>query len=64
MNKKREFRELEQDVKMKIGNSLRNKSKSPTHRNNISKAMVDYWKSIPNKPTDDKPSPTETGEVI
>lgn len=63
-NYKRQFRELEPDVKAKISQGLKHKSKTPTHRANISAGMTQYWQSVPHKPYEDKPSPTETGEVI
>ena len=49
MNKttKRKFRELSDETKAKISQSLRGRSKTTTHAENISKAMKEYWKHIP-----------------
>ncbi len=51
MNKyKRQYRELDADVKMKISNSSRNKPKSEEHKQHISQGMEKYWQTVPNKP--------------
>ena len=47
---KRQFRELEDRTKQKIGQKLRNRGKSESHKQAISDAMKEYWKTIPNKP--------------
>ena len=46
----REFRELSDETKAKISQSMRGKSKSFTHRERISTSLKNYWKAIPNKP--------------
>lgn len=48
--KKRQFRELSDETKEKISNSTRGKTKTAQHRQNISKGMIKYWETIPNKP--------------
>ena len=64
-NRKREFRELPDETKQKISNATKGRPKSQSHRLHISQAMADYWKTIPNRPSsDNKPSPTETGQII
>lgn len=47
---KRQYRELDDEVKKKISDSNKGKSKSERHKQNISKAMKEYWKGIPSKP--------------
>lgn len=63
-NRKREYRELSDDTKAKISNSSKGRPKSTLHKIHISQAMLDYWKTIPNKSSSDKISPTEMGQVI
>lgn len=48
---KRQYRELSDETKAKISQSMKGKSKSFTHREAISNGLKDYWKTIPNKPT-------------
>ena len=64
-NKKRQFRELSDVTKQKISDATKGRPKSQSHRQHISQAMTDYWKNIPHRPKpSDKPSPTESGQVI
>ncbi len=49
----REFRELTDETKAKISQSMRGKSKSYTHKEKISNSLKAYWKNIPNKPLND-----------
>ena len=51
---KRQYRQLSDETKAKISQSMRNKSKSYTHKENISNGLKNYWKTIPNKPTENK----------
>lgn len=46
---KRQYRELDDEVKEKISNSSRNKPKSAEHKMHISQGMQEYWKTVPNK---------------
>ena len=48
-NFKRKFRERDEITKMKISNSLRNRSKSAEHCQAISQGLKDYWKSVPSQ---------------
>lgn len=48
---KREYRELPSEVKEKISTSMIGKPKSEAHKQAISKALKEYWKSVPHKPT-------------
>lgn len=45
----RTFRELTDETKAKISQSMRGRSKSFTHREHISDALRKYWETIPNK---------------
>lgn len=46
---KRKFRERDEITKMKISNSLRNRTKSIEHRNAISQGLKNYWEGVPSK---------------
>ena len=46
---KRKFRERDEVTKMKISNSLRNRTKSATHRHAISQSLKNYWKGVPSQ---------------
>lgn len=47
---KRQYRELNDETKQKISKKLKKQRKSEAHKQAISKAMILYWKEIPNKP--------------
>ena len=46
-NRKRIYRELDDEVKKKISQSSRGKRKSFSHRQHLSQALQDYWKTVP-----------------
>ena len=46
---KRKFRERDEVTKMKISNSLRNRTKSATHRQAISQGLKNYWEGVPSQ---------------
>lgn len=46
-NFKRKYRERDEITKMKISNSLRNRSKSASHRKAISQGLKNFYKSLP-----------------
>lgn len=48
-NYKRQYRELDDEVKQKISNSSRNKQKSEEHKQHISQGMERYWSTVPNR---------------
>ena len=50
----RQYRELSDMTKQKISQAMKGKSKSLTHKENISNGLKDYWKKIPNRPTNEK----------
>lgn len=47
---KRQYRQLSDETKNKISNSNRNKPKSEIQKQRIRQAMIQYWKTVPNKP--------------
>ena len=46
-NSKRKYRERDELTKMKISNSLRNRSKSAEHCRAISQGLKNYWEGVP-----------------
>lgn len=50
---KRQWRELEDTTKEKISKALKGKSKSSFHKENIRRSMLDYWRTVEHKPTQD-----------
>ena len=53
MEYKRKYREMDDATKAKISQSLKGRSKSFSHVENIKQGLRNYWKSVPNKPTDE-----------
>ena len=53
---RRQFRDLRDDTKMRISQSLRGRSFSETHKQAISDAMKAYWAAIPYRPTENNKS--------
>lgn len=51
---KREFRECPDEVKQKISASLRGRTKSQSHKQNISQGLKDYWKDVPSRNATEK----------
>lgn len=50
MEFKRQYRELDDETKQKIGDSSRNRPKSEQHKQRISQSMVQYWQTVPHRP--------------
>lgn len=46
---KRKSREVSPDTRLKISQALRGRSKSETHKENISQGLKNYWEHIPSK---------------
>ena len=46
---KRKFRERDELTKQKISNSLRNRTKSISHRKAISDGLRSYWEGVPSQ---------------
>jgi len=57
----RTSRQLSDETKKKISASMKNRSKSQTHKANISKGMKTYWEGIPDKEDTDF---TSTGRIV
>lgn len=53
MEYKRQYRQMSDETKQKISQSLKGRSKSFSHVQNIKNGLKNYWKNIPNKPTDE-----------
>lgn len=51
-NYKRQYRELDDATKQKISQKLKNRSKSMTHKENISNGMRKYWQGVQHRPND------------
>lgn len=56
---KRQFRELSDETKAKISQTMKNRSKSMTHKEKISNSLKNYWRNIPNKPVNDNDTDEE-----
>ena len=48
----RQYRQLKNDTKQRISQSLRGRSISDTHKEAISNGMKAYWATVPNRPTE------------
>lgn len=53
-NYKRKYRERDELTKMKISNSLRNRSKSAEHCRAISQGLKNYWEGVPSHNKSDR----------
>lgn len=49
---KRQYRQLDDAIKQKISQSMKNKSKTETHSGAISNGLKKYWETVPNRPTE------------
>lgn len=54
MEYKRQYRQLSDATKQKISQSLKGRSKSMSHVENIKNGMKKYWKTVPNKPEEEE----------
>ena len=46
---KRQYRQIDDDVKQRISASMRNKPKSEQHKEHIRQGMLQYWETVPDK---------------
>ena len=53
-NYKRKYRERDEITKMKISNTLRNRSKSIEHCRAISQGLKTYWEGVPSQNNSDE----------
>lgn len=51
-NYKRQYRQIDDETKLKISLTSRNKPKSELHKQHISQGMEEYWRTVPNRPDD------------
>ena len=59
---KRQFRDLRDDTKMRISQSLRGRSHSEKHKQAISDAMKAYWATIPYRDEENNESNNQNDE--
>ena len=60
---RRQYRDLCDDTKRRISQSLRGRSHSETHKQAISDAMKAYWATIPYKGEDNNESNNQNDET-
>ena len=60
---KREFRNLRNDTKMRIAQSLKGRSFSDSHKQAISDAMKAYWSTIPYRDEENNESNNQNNET-
>ena len=60
---KRQFRDLRDDTKMRISQSLKGRSHSETHKQAISDAMKAYWSTIPYRDEENNESNDHNNEA-
>jgi hypothetical protein len=60
---KRQYRDLRDDTKMRISQSLKGRSHSETHKQAISNAMKAYWATIPYRDEDNNESNNQNDET-
>ena len=53
-NYKRQYRQLDDNTKKKISQSLKGTTKSATHTQAISDGLKKYWTSVPNQPNNNE----------
>ncbi len=66
-NYKRQYRELDDATKQKISQKLKGKSKSMSHKENLSNSMREYWKGVPHSGktgADWDSAPEQTGTLL
>lgn len=56
----RVYRQMDDATKLRISQRLRGRSMSETHKQAISDGMKDYWKTIPNRPTENNESKNQS----
>lgn len=49
---KRQYRQLNDDVKERISASTRNRPKTGQHKEHIRQGMLQYWQTVPDKEDD------------
>ena len=59
----RQYRNLRDDTKKRISQSLRGRTFSDSHKQAISDAMRQYWAKIPYRPTENNESDNKIDET-
>ncbi len=49
---RRQYRQLDDETKLKISASTQGKPKSEEHKEHIRQAMINYWQGVPARPDD------------
>ena len=62
-NHKRQYRELDDEVKERISQSNKNRHKSEAHKQHISQSLTKYWQSVPHRPSGETPS-VANGQIV
>ena len=60
---RRQYRNLRDDTKMRIAQSLKGRTFSDSHKQAISDAMRQYWATIPYRPNDNNKSNNQSNET-
>lgn len=60
---KRQFKNLRDDTKKRIAQSLRGRTFSDSHKQAISDAMRQYWATIPYRPSENNASNDQDDET-
>ena len=60
---KRQYRDLRDDTKRRISQSLKGRSFSNSHKQAISDAMRQYWATIPYRPSENNESNNQRNET-
>ena len=60
---KRQYRDLRDDTKKRIAQSLRGRTFSDSHKQAISDAMRQYWATIPYRPSENNESNNQNNET-
>ena len=60
---RRQYRDLRDDTKMRISQSLKGRYHSETHKQAISDAMRQYWAKIPYRPNENNESNNQNNEA-
>ena len=60
---KRQYRDLRDDTKMRIAQSLKGRSFSDSHKQAISAAMKAYWATIPYRDEENNESNNQNNET-
>ena len=60
---RRQYRDLRDDTKMRIAQSLKGRSFSDSHKQAISNAMKAYWSTIPYRDEENNESNNQSNET-